>query len=81
MSFADKDTQSICDSICELGSVPRTLNADDLRSEIDQLRQEIDRINRLARNGAAPEQTLYHARNAAADPSHGRLPQMTVRTP
>lgn len=34
LAMAQKDTQSICDTICELGAVPRELNPDDLRREI-----------------------------------------------
>ena len=30
----------MCDSICELGAVPRELNPDDLRSEIDEFLSE-----------------------------------------
>lgn len=35
LAFADRNTQSICDSICELGTVPRKLNQDSLRREIE----------------------------------------------
>ncbi len=34
MSAVDKDTVGLCDSICELGSVPRDMDTDRLRSEI-----------------------------------------------
>ena len=35
LALADKNTQSICDSICELGNVPRELDRDDLRRDIE----------------------------------------------
>lgn len=34
LALAEKETQSICDTICALGSVPRELSPDDLRREI-----------------------------------------------
>ncbi len=35
LSLAEKDSQAVCDSICQLGSVPRQLDTDDLQTEID----------------------------------------------
>ena len=40
MAAVDKDTLALCDSICELGSVPRELDTDDLRSEISEFLSE-----------------------------------------
>ncbi len=40
LSAAEQDTQALCDSICELGVVPRDLDQDGLRSEIDEFLAE-----------------------------------------
>lgn len=40
MAVADNDTLALCDSICEIGSVPRDLDANDLRSEVGEFLAE-----------------------------------------
>lgn len=50
LSLSDKDSQGICDTICELGAVPRELNRDDLRREIedflaDNATQSLDELD------------------------------------
>ncbi len=54
LSFADKDSEAICDSICELGAVPQELDPDDLRSEIEEFLAEYgsQQLNELDLGGA-----------------------------
>lgn len=40
MAVADNDTLALCDSICEIGVVPRELDADELRSELGEFLAE-----------------------------------------
>ncbi len=40
MAVAENDTLALCDSICEIGSVPRDLDANELRSEVGEFLAE-----------------------------------------
>jgi ubiquinone biosynthesis protein len=40
IAVAENDTLSLCDSICELGAVPRELDIDELRSELGEFMAE-----------------------------------------
>jgi ubiquinone biosynthesis protein len=54
MAAAENDTLALCDSICELGSVPRDLDANELRTEVSDFLAEYgtQNLNELDLSGA-----------------------------